>query len=368
MLQTRVLSSSFSLPAAYRLLKKRGNLPKKVNQSNGNFMANISAAWKQLSDGKKRQLIDAHQKGRSIPVKNEHQRYSNTHSTSDFNLIMRLLYSPDKFGGKCKDAMLSGSLAGLIAKKTVRLLSPNDQEKLRKHFRVATKREKWNKTMYDNEVIPQLPTATPITRHRSFREMFNKLYRDDPFTIFLAVATTGGQMRLTEQYRKAVQKKWETLSPQLRVPYRPISEAEASQFERHCAAASLERDSVQVPILDFFCEFRGIPRRHTSDANQSTSTTAADKKILERAKQLYRQDCRHAYIERVRSSISRATKNLESDALRDVATRSRVVPAEHYAKAFKGKNDVQLAKTIARERYGVTVFDEVVKRMKKGAN
>lgn len=372
MIPCGLLRSSFSLPAAYRALQQSGKITKRQSNDD-NIMKTASDAWKQLTSCQKHQLITAHKKHLAVPVKNEHQRNSKEHSTTDFNLIMRLLFS-DKMKFGCKDIVVSGSLGGRMAKKTLRLLSDDDRVKLRRHFSVKGQREKWNKKMYEMEVLEQPPTEMPITRHRSFREMFDKLYKEDPFTVYLAVATSMGKMRRTAFFQQTLLQKWNRLTPELRALYCPITDEEASRFERHCAAASLERDSVQVPILELFCSFRQIPYKGGDAASATAATggkvgggsnSAPNAKVLERARMLYRQDCRHTYIERVRHSMARATRNLESDAPRDPAARRQIVSPSRYSSAFKGKNEMQLAKKMVSERYGVTVFDEVVKYMKK---
>lgn len=337
--------------------EQKGN-KKIVRFANGkDYMKSLSKSWARLSAPQRKKYHFAAFKKSQLLKKNSHQRMNAAHRATTYSLLMRLLYSKDKFGSNFFDAEFAGKMCAGVAQR----LSETDAAALRRHFDVSNvaRSTSWKKKDYESTVGESGEAFCSAYAYNSFTEMQRAVVGTDPLQIFLNVSLLNSNMRMTSQYRSLLNKRWETVqrSPIKQALYQPISDKEASKFEHHCASVAYAPHPDSVPIAQMFCEFRGL--QWTGPKVRAGPLSMKNKVVFQR---LLHQDRRHKVFERVLAAQESIDSAPSLCAQSDSAPA--VVPPEFY-RVIPDTEITKLAVEIARTRRGMSVFDATTQRINK---
>lgn len=333
----------------FLLFVKRRRVPSMTFALGQSQRKQLGEMWKRLpAPEKSRYRVEAHRITLSMSsAKNAHQRNNPTHQSTDYNLVMKLLFAPPF------DNFLSGEMAGRIAKNTVQYLNDDDRRELRKSFGVegVVRERRWNKREYEEEVqLSFVPTRfCDPSRYSSFTEMVERALGSEAKQIFSSIAILKSGMRYTRTFEKVINSEWNALPSTTH--YNPIAARERKFFEKHCASKALvsTKDN-KIDIYTLFCQFREIlPNISAAQPPRNSRGTA-----------LLKSDRRHDVYERVLSTMSSLDSTRASDYARDAVQRKALNPSSYAV--VPSRNVQNIAESIAMERVDCCVYDEVISR------
>lgn len=295
--------------------------------------------------------------------KNEHHRQQPQHKATVYALLMKLLHDPQLFGIDFLDAPMSGR----IAASTVDLLSEDDKTALIKKFgsQGTTRLKRWSKKDYAPalESTRFVPSASGNAyAYDSFTDMARGSLGATAKEIFLSISLVGSGQRPTKLNLELNEKRWKSIEGRAEEKeFNPIAPDETSAFERFCADRAALFKETKFPIAEWFCGFRKLKW----SLKKTKPSVLVSRPALRQYRELIAIDSQHTLYERVLSSKERSTKPFSPSNATTDSYFHGVVPPSKYASAIPQESVLEVARSIARNRVGKSVYECCVEYIAK---
>jgi hypothetical protein len=347
-------------PFAVFMREQAKNRRKPRDGFSGTEAQKFAAKYNRLtSSAKLKYAAQAYRESAAVK-KNEHHRQQPQHKATVYSLLMRLLHDPKLFGVDFLDAPMSGK----IAAATVDFLSESDKAALIKKFgsQGTTRLKRWSKKDYAPTLASTfVPSAYGNAySYDSFADMARGSLGTTAKQIFLSVSLLGSGQRPTKELN---QKRWnQSIAGRAEEKeYQPLTDVEVPAFERYCADRAAAFKETKFPIAEWFCGFRKL----TWSLHKTKPSVLVPADALRRYRELIAIDSQHTLYERVLSSKERSTKPFSPSASAPDVYFHGVVPPSKYASAIPEESVLDIARSIASNRVGKSVYESCVEHIAK---
>ncbi|RNF13830.1 uncharacterized protein Tco025E_06036 [Trypanosoma conorhini] len=342
MAQARHSINGFSLFAKEIQEKERILTAKSLRRGHENMRV-VSQRWRELTRGERRRY---NARANEIGVLRTHDSEK---SFNDFNLLMRLLFRSDDVASAGDE-----TFTARMAKNTLTQLKSEQKEKLREKL-VPKKLRTAKKTTNSERALPIAWYFPEMRYFASFVEMLRAVAPTQK-ALFTAVSRVLEVNRIVSGDSWAnLSQKFDALTEEERDKFRPITDEDASSFEKYCASHCATFDVEHFDIVRLFAQYRGLATAKTHlpepEATQYRMLMESDRF----RESLYFKALRN--LERAKAGRSTDQGTYISHIHPDGVT---VQPKTYLVQS--SMSDVEIATLLAETRYGKSVYDDVIDR------